>query len=393
MSAAQHPDPANGVRESGGEADSGHRFGLLARQKIRLLVQRGILRANTPFDDNQFQPASLDLRLGPVAYRVRASFLPGRARTVQERLDLLKYDEIPLDNGAVLERGCVYVAPLLEDLQLPESVSAAANPKSSTGRLDIFTRLITDRSEVFDRVEGGYRGPLFAEISPRSFSIRVRTGSRLNQIRFRRRHSQQLQMTDFALSDRELRDWHETRSALVNGPANVREGLILRVALARESVGERIGYRAQKHTDVIDIDRPGQYDMRDYWDPIEARDDRRLILDPDEFYILASQERLHVPPELAAEMVPIDPSMGEFRVHYAGFFDPGFGWSPQGHPGSRAVLEVRSHEVPFILDDGQIIGRLAYEKMAEEPDTLYGQTPVSNYQGQDLKLSKHFRPA
>ena len=380
-------DPAT----SNGESELGSRFGLLSRQKIKLLAQRDMVKADLPFDDSQFQPASLDLRLGRKAFRVRASFLPGKSRAVSDQLEALSYDEINLEDGAVLERGCVYVVPLLESLKLRDSISASANPKSSTGRLDIFTRLITDRSEVFDRVEAGYDGPLYAEISPRSFSIRVRTGTRLNQIRFRRLHSQQMLTTDFSLSDRELRQWHENVSPLVNGEANIRNGLILRVALARESVGELIGYRAQKHTDVVDVERIAHYDVRDFWEPIAARAEKRLILDPDEFYILASQERLHIPPELAAEMAPIDPAMGEFRVHYAGFFDPGFGWAPGGHPGSRGVLEVRSHEVPFILEDGQIIGRLAYEKMADEPEVLYGQTPVSNYQGQDLKLSKHFR--
>ncbi|MGE3248202.1 MAG: 2'-deoxycytidine 5'-triphosphate deaminase [Beijerinckiaceae bacterium] len=388
---ASQPQLFPASADAAAEGDFGHRYGLLSRQKIQLLVHRDMVRAAADFEESQFQPASMDLRLGRKAYRVRASFLPGKQRSVKEQLEALSYDEIDLENGAVLERGCVYVVPLLELLNLPESFSAAANPKSSTGRLDIFTRLITDRSEVFDRVENGYKGQLYAEISPRSFSVRVRTGSRLNQIRFRRRNASQMHIIDFALSDRELREWHENRSPLVNGPANIRDGLVLRVALSRESIGARIGYRAQKHTDVVDVDRVGQYDVRDFWEPLEARDDRRLILDPDEFYILASQERLHIPPELAAEMVPIDPTMGEFRVHYAGFFDPGFGWSPQGHHGSRGVLEVRSHEVPFILEDGQIIGRLAYEKMADEPEILYGQTPVSNYQGQDLKLSKHFR--
>lgn len=373
------------------ESEFGNRYGLLARQKIQLLVHREMIRSTHDFIDSQFQPASMDLRLGKKAYRVRASFLPGKQRTVQEQLEALSYDEINLEDGAVLERGCVYVVPLLEVLHLQDSISAAANPKSSTGRLDIFTRLITDHSEVFDRVASGYKGQLYAEISPRSFSVRVRTGSRLNQIRFRRRNPSQMHVIDFALTDKELRDWHEKKSPLVNGPANIRDGLVLRVALAHDTIGERIGYRAQKHTDVVDVDRVGEYDLRDFWEPLEARNNKRLILDPDEFYILASQERLHIPPELAAEMVPIDPTMGEFRVHYAGFFDPGFGWGPNGHPGSRGVLEVRSHEVPFILEDGQIIGRLAYEKMADEPEILYGQTPVSNYQGQDLKLSKHFR--
>ena len=373
------------------DSDFGHRFGLLARQKIKLMLHRDIIRASEPVTESQIQPASLDLRLGPKAWRVRASFLPGRERSVSQQLAELKFDEISIENGAVLERGCVYVVPLLEFLELPDSFTAVANPKSSTGRLDIFTRLITDHCEAFDQVAAGYKGPLFAEISPRSFSVRVRKGTRLNQIRFRRRHSAQLRLTDFTLSDKALREWHETRCKLVEGEPQIRNGLNLRVALSREMLGGQVGYRAQKHADVIDVDRVGAYDIRDFWEPIHARDDKRLILDPDEFYILASHEKLQIPPELAAEMVPIDPSMGEFRVHYAGFFDPGFGMTREGIPGSRGVLEVRSHEVPFVLEDGQVIGRLVYEEMADQPEMLYGSTSVSNYQGQGLKLSKHFR--
>lgn len=374
-----------------GDADFGQRFGLLPRQKLQLMIHRGMIRSTEAFVESQIQPASLDLRLGSRAWRVRASFLPGRKRSVSQQLAELKYDEISLDDGAVLERGCVYVVPLLEYLDLPDSFTAVANPKSSTGRLDIFTRLITDHCEAFDQVAAGYKGQLFAEISPRSFSVRVRKGSRLNQIRFRRRHPTQLRLTDFTLTDKALRDWHDTRCKLVEGEPLIREGLVLRVALSRQMLGDQVGYRAQKHADVIDVDRVGAYDIRDFWEPIHARDDCRLILDPDEFYILASHEKLQIPPELAAEMVPIDPSMGEFRVHYAGFFDPGFGVTTSGEPGSRGVLEVRSHEVPFVLEDGQIIGRLVYEEMADQPESLYGATTVSNYQGQSLKLSKHFR--
>ncbi len=372
-------------------ADLGPKFGLLPREKIHFLLRRGMIMSLAPIEDGQIQPASLDLRLGPRAYRVRASFLPGKDKTVLDQLSFLKSDEIDLEgDGAILERGCVYVVPLLEHLSLPESMSAVANPKSSTGRLDIFVRLITDGGEVFDQVARGYTGQLYAEISPRSFSVRVHKGSRLNQIRFRRWNSQQFNTTDFGLDDRELRLRHDDKK-LVDGELHLRHGLMLRIALAKETLGSVIGYRAQKHTDPIDIDRVGAYPFRDYWDEIHARDDHRLILDPGEFYILASHEKLHIPPDLAAEMIPIDPSMGEFRVHYAGFFDPGFGFSPDGYPGARGVLEVRSHEVPFILEDGQIIGRLMFEKMAEAPQVLYGQTGSSNYQGQGLKLSKHFK--
>ena len=373
--------------------DFGTQFGLLPREKIEEMQRRKMVWGQTDIEPAQLQPASLDLRLGPRAYRIRASFLPGKERSVADQLATVKSDEINLeDEGAVLERGCVYVIPLLEHLQLTESFSASANPKSSTGRLDIFTRLITDRSEVFDTVERGYEGPLYAEVSPRSFSVRVRKGSRLNQIRFRRWHPQQFfSRTEFAVDDKELRERHG-KISLVDGDLNLRNGLVVRIALGADSFENKIvGYRAQKHTDIIDVDRVGAYEISEYWEPIAARPDKRLILDPGEFYILASKEKLHIPPDLAAEMVPIDPAMGEFRVHYAGFFDPGFGFSTSGIPGSRAVLEVRSHEVPFILEDGQVIGRLVYEKMAAAPQLLYGQAGVSNYQGQGLKLSKHFQ--
>lgn len=366
--------------------------GVLPRQDIRKLVQRNMVRsASGQFVESQFQPASLDLRLGERAYRVRASFLPGPERTVEQVLAELTQDEVSLAEGAILERNCVYVVELMESLSgLPATISAFANPKSSTGRIDVFTRLIADRADAFDTVAGGYTGKLYAEISPSSFSIRVRQGSRLNQLRFRRRAGGQDEAAGFRLSDRELREVHE-RTPLVDGQVAIRNGLLFSILLAGDREGEVIGYQAQRFTDVIDVDRVGGYAIDDFWTPIRARRDRRLILDPHQFYILASKEKLHIPPGFAAEMAPIDPTMGEFRVHYAGFFDPGFGVGTNGAPGSRGVLEVRSHEVPFLLEDGQVVGRLAFEKMAAEPDALYGQIGTSNYQGQALKLSKHFR--
>ncbi len=374
--------------------DFGTQFGLLPREKIELMVRRKMIRGVEEIEEAQLQPASLDLRLGARAYRVRASFLPGRTQTVEARLDTLvgADDAISLEGrGAVLERGCVYIIPLLEHLDLPESICGIANPKSSTGRLDIFTRLTTDGSDVFDRVARGYQGPLYAEVAPRSFSVRVQKGAKLNQLRFRRLNSQQLERTDFGLDEKELRSRHEA-VPLVDRDVELRNnGLVLRVGLGAEPIDGIIGYRAQKHADILDVNRVGAYRMGDYWEPIHARPDKRLILDPDEFYILASREKLQIPPDLAAEMVPIDPAMGEFRVHYAGFFDPGFGAGPDGRPSARAVLEVRSYEVPFFLEDGQIIGRLVFEKMSEPPKVLYGADDRSNYQGQGLKLSKHFR--
>jgi dCTP deaminase len=381
-------------------ADGNQRFkpGVLPRQEIRKLVKRGTVYADdieglraADIEESQFQPASLDLRLGGTAHRVRASFLPGRSKTVLQQLDELSSDPISLEEGAVLERQCVYVVGLLERIRkLPPTISAVANPKSSTGRLDVFTRLITDQSETFDSVASGYSGPLYAEISPSSFSIKVSKGSRLNQLRFRRRNSQQLEHGEFKVGDKRLAELHQ-QSPLLDSEPKLRNGLILHVDLAAAGPDKIIGYRAQRYTDVIDVNRIAGYALTDFWEPLFAREDKRLILDPNQFYILVSKEKLHIPPTLAAEMVPIDPMMGEFRVHYAGFFDPGFGWSAHGHSGSRAVLEVRSHEVPFILEDGQVVGRLAYEEMTGEPDVLYGQGGTSSYQGQGLKLSKHFR--
>jgi dCTP deaminase len=363
--------------------------GLLSRQRIRALAAAGGILSNHPLEPAQFQPASLDLRLGREAFRVRASFLPGRGAGVEERLHSLGPERLALDGeGAVLEKGIVYLAPLLERLALPPHLSGAANPKSSTGRLDIFTRLIVDQSEAFDDVPGGYSGRLWVEISPRSFSVRVREGTPLNQLRFRGRADGGTGAAGFSLSDAEVRSRHAA-SPLVDGPLKLRDGLIVHVGLAGAS-GAIAGYRAVRSGAVIDVDRPGAYAAEDFWEPIRARADRRLILDPDAFYILASREKMHIPADLAAEMAPVDPALGEFRVHYAGFFDPGFGASADGRPGARAVLEVRGRDVPFLLEDGQPVGRLIFEPLADAADELYGATANSNYQGQGLKLSKHF---
>ena len=362
--------------------------GILAVQDIEALTSSGAITAMRPYDGDQIQPASLDLRLGTRAYRVRASFLPGPDLSVDAKIRALTLHEIDLSEGAVLETGCVYVVPLMETLRLPADVSASANPKSSTGRLDIFTRVICDQARAFDTIPAGYHGPLYLEVSPRTFPIKVRAGSRLTQIRFRR--------GDARLTDAETQALHERETIVSGGDAVIRDGLTLSIDLEGTApfsgqTGNLVGYRAKRHTGVIDVDRKAALEVLDFWEPIVRRGDQRsLILDPDEFYILVSREAVHVPPDFAAEMVPFDPLVGEFRVHYAGFFDPGFGHAAAGGAGARAVLEVRSHEVPFILDHGQTIGRLVYERMGERPSALYGQTG-SNYQAQGLKLSKHFK--
>jgi len=365
-------------------------FGLFARQKIKAMEGRRLLWAEREIEDAQFQPASLDLRISKEAFRVRASFLPGRERSVRDRLKSLNAEPVSLAGaGTVLEKDIVYVARLMERLELRPNLSGAANPKSSTGRLDIFTRLIVDGSEAFDDVPLDYRGELWLEISPRSFSVRVREGSKLSQIRFRNRNSQHMEKYTFALTDDEIRKKHD-ETPLVDGDLNLREGVVLRVDLSGAG-HEIVGYRAIKNSDVIDISRVAGYAAEDFWEPIYARPDGRLILDPGEFYILASREKLQIPADLAAEMAPIDPAIGEFRVHYAGFFDPGFGCGPDGRPSARAVLEVRSRDVPFLIEDGQPVGRLIFEELADAADELYGASATSNYQGQGLKLSKHFR--
>ena len=359
--------------------------GILPDHEIAALFDSGALVATRALDADQIQPASLDLRLGAMAWRVRASFLPGPDSLVGDKLERLKLHAFDLTEGAVLETGCVYIVPLMESLDLPAEISASANPKSSTGRLDIFTRVMSDRGEEFDKVPAGYSGPLYLEVSPRTFPILVRAGSRLSQIRFRNGGA--------TLNESELHRLHEVETLVASERPNISGGgIALSIDLSGDAQG-LVGYRGKRHTGLIDVDKRNAHDVLDYWEPIRVRGRKELILDPDEFYILVSREAVHVPPGHAAEMTPFDPLVGEFRVHYAGFFDPGFGHSAAGGTGSRAVLEVRSHEVPFILDHGQIVGRLVYERMASRPKALYGADLKSNYQAQGLKLSKHFRAA
>ena len=367
------------------------RAGILPSQAIAKLIEDGAIHAPEPIPPAQIQPASLDLRLGRVAHRVRASFLPGLGTTVMERIGRLGMHSMDLSEGAVLERGCVYIVPLMEALALPKGISGAANPKSSTGRLDVFTRMIADGAPEFDRVPAGYEGPLFAEISPRTFSILARQGDRLSQIRMRRGSP--------PATDTALRALHE-RAPLVHGadrPADIADGIAISVDLSGtgpQALGPEalVGYRAKHHSAVIDLARIAYYEPREFWEPVHAVDGgKAIILNPDDFYILGSREPVSVPPDHAAELVPYDAQVGEFRVHYAGFFDPGFGHTGVRGKGTHAVLEVRSRDVPFVLEHGQIVGRLAYERLTEEPDKLYGAAIGSSYGRQGLALSKHFK--
>ena len=348
--------------------------GVLTATELRACLEAGIITGSP--GGARVQPASLDLTLGPSAVRVRAAFLPGAGRTVAERLDELRLHTLDLAGGAVLEKGCVYVVELAEGAALPPGLSATANPKSSTGRIDVFVRLVTDHGTAYERVPDGYAGPLYAEISPRTFSVLAREGSSLNQLRLRRGEA--------GLSDDELSDRH-AHEALSTG-ATVGGGLRLSVDLS-DAHGPVVGYRARRHAGLIDVDAVGALDPSGYWEPIEAPRTGYTILDPDEFYILASREQLGVPLDLAAEMVAIDTELGAFRAHYAGFFDPGFGVGR----GSRAVLEVRGFDAPFVLEHGQTVARLTYERLSGAVAQGYGDGLGSNYQGQGLRLSKHFR--
>ncbi len=306
----------------------------------------------------QIQPASLDLRLGHKAYRLRASFLPGVGRSVMDCLPDVHMHEVDLSGGAVLETGCVYLVPLQESLALPNDLSAAANPKSSTGRLDVFTRVICDGADSFDAIRAGYKGPLYAEIAPRTFSVLVRPGDRLVQLRFR------------------------------SGDLEILNTQTVSIDLEGVDGSGIIGWRARRHAGLVDVSGVGAHAARDYWEPLYS-DNGQLVLDPEEFYILASKEAVSIPENQAAEMAPIAPEIGEFRAHYAGFFDPGFGVASAGGEGSRAVLEVRGRDVPFLLRHGQPVAKLVFEAMSEVPESLYG-AKGSHYQAQGLRLSKHF---
>lgn len=373
--------------------------GVLSSQEILELIHKNVITSENGIEKDLIQPASIDLRLGIKAWRVPASFLPGKGNKVSSRLKDLAMHEFSLIDGAVLECGCVYIVKLLENVSLTDNLTGIANPKSSTGRLDVFTRLIVDGAMEFEEVPAGYQGPLYAEISPRTFSVLVRTGSRLNQLRLKRGQS--------FTSDKEMEILQEHVGLVrnqdnINLPDKIKNGVPLSVDL----VGENglIGYKARKHSMLIDIDKPNHYKRELFWEKITVEDllyqggdyqnknnQGSLILSPDAFYILASKEYVSVPSKYAAEMRAYDTKVGEFRAHYAGFFDPGFGITELGASKTKAVLEVRSHDVPFLIEQDQTVCRLVYEPMANVPSILYGEAGSSNnYQAQGLKLAKHF---
>jgi dCTP deaminase len=369
------------------EASEPRTTGILPSQGIKELISRGQITGNAPITEEQIQPASLDLRLGDIAHRVRASFLPGPGGTVEAKIKELRMTRVDLTSAAVFEKNCVYIVPLLEELHLPDSISGKANPKSTTGRLDIFTRLITDYGVEFDRLPAGYKGRLYAEIVPRTFTVGIRAGMKLSQLRFVEGAANS-QNTEIQELDR--------REAVVymdeDRPAKAQFNRGLRITVNLEGgVGEVIAYKARPNAPLIELDKMNHYSPEEFWEPLYQNQNRSLILDAGAFYILASRERVRVPPDFAAEMVPFDPSDGEFRIHYAGFFDPGFGYGSSDIKGTRAVLEVRAHEVPFFIEHGQLVGRLNYMRLLARPEKIYGVQIGSSYQQQALALSKQFR--
>jgi len=377
-------------RPSGEPADLADLTGVLPSQQLREAVTSGWLTAGDwRIPAESVQPASVDLRLGEHAWALRCSFLPDSDSSVEEKIEDIAFERIDLRDGAALERDRPYLVPLIEGLRLPEAIRAKANPKSSTGRLDVFTRVLTDRNHRFDEIAGGYNGKLYLEVVPRTFAIRVKTGLALNQVR--------LMAGDARLSDVELLSLHERSPLLYRdsrpvpiSEISIADGLFLSldVSGSAESI---VGYRAKKNSLPIDLTKVGALNWRDYWEPVYPERGRRIVLEPEVFYLLLSSEGVSIPPSYAAEMLAYDPTAGELRTHYAGFFDPGFGFHlDQTAPGSRAALEVRARDVSFMVEHGQPVCKLAFERMAEEPDVLYGRGIGSNYQGQLTMLSKHF---
>ena len=379
--------------------------GILSMPQLKQAFEAGIISADAPLLEGQLQPASLDLRLGARAWRVQASFLPGQGECVKDKLDGLSMHEIDLRGGAVLEKGCVYIAEIMEGLNLPENITGLANPKSSTGRLDVFTRLIVEEVDKADKIEfemvpSGYSGRLYAEISPRTFSIWARQGSRLSQLRLRVHN--EVRENEEGTMDHLVRGgvpplmaWQISQRTTINNSTNYGINLSVNLSeVAHPQISGLIGWRARKYAGMIDVDKVGEYEIAAFWEPV-TRDHLTadgLVLNPDEFYILASREYVTVPAEYAAEMTAYDTRIGEFRAHYAGFFDPGFGAAEYGAGATRAVLEVRSHDVPFFIEERQTVCRLFYEPLSLVPDTLYGaEGGGSHYQAQGLKLSKHFK--
>jgi len=382
------------MRNADATTTDGAGAGVLPDVALRAAVEAGWITASTPLGDEQFQPASLDLRLGPLAYQLRASFLPFR-ETVQGRLDGdtdLVIDRVSLAEGATLQRGSVYLVPLLELLALPGDVRGRSNPKSTTGRLDIFTRVITDRTPRFDEIAPGYRGPLYLEVSPQSFPIRVHTGASLNQLR--------LLSGDTAIGDEALRELYRSQPLLYDDDDRpipldrvaFNDGLCMGVDLSGRATDGIIGYRAHPNPPVVDLARVGHYDVAEYWEPIKRPGRDAYILEANRFYILVSKERIRVPPSFAAEMVVYDAGAGEIRTHYAGFFDPGFGFGDGSVLGTKVVMEVRAREVPFLVYDGQTSFKVWFEALRGRPSRVYGVGLRSSYQHQTLSLSKHFRP-
>jgi len=369
--------------------------GYLPYQMIQSACRQGFIHSEFAINPAQFQPVSLDLRLGPKAYRIQCSFLPEND-TVEEKLKQVKLYEFDISEGeGILEKGAIYLIPLMEELNFPPAMFGLANPKSSTGRLDMFTRVIIDRSYRFDEIRKEYKGKMYLEIIPRSFPVKVKAGLSLNQLRIG-------YVTSETLGKQGLEPEYKKSPILFDGngfeiPYNlvrVKDGIYIGVDLAGKNADDIIAYKAKTNSSVIDLSKINHYDPDDFWEPIYRTRNNRLILEPECFYIMMSKEKICVAPHLLAEMVAYEPNSGELRTHYAGFFDPGFGWvegESRLNLGTRAVMEVRPHDVPFMVEDGQTFCRLKFERVIETPTIVYGKKIHSNYHSQGLALSKYFK--
>ncbi len=369
--------------------------GYLPCQLIEQAHHQGMIHSQEPIESSQIQPVSLDLRLGPKAYRIQCSFLPENEPVETKLKEICLYD-FDITDGGILEKNAIYLIPLMEELALPSSLYGLANPKSSTGRLDMFTRVIVDKGHRFDEIPRGYRGKLYLEVISRSFPVKVHAGLSLNQLRLTYAQSPTLGKQGLELKYKNHPILFDRNGFVIPfDQIKVESGIYISLDISGDQLESIIAYKAKTNSTVIDLSKIRHYKADEFWEPIYRNKKNRLILEPESFYIMMSKERVCIWPDWLAEMIAYEPNSGELRTHYAGFFDSGFGWNGTDelmNQGTRAVMEVRPHDVPFMVEDGQTFCRLKFEKVVERPEKVYGLALNSNYHSQGLALSKYFDP-
>lgn len=361
--------------------------GVLASQEIRELIHKGHIKHA---DEKSIRPASLDLTITSEVYRLEEMFLPKSGETIRDILKNARPSAHHLSHP--LERNVLYLARLQEHLSLPDGIHCVCNPKSSTGRVDIQVRVLADGVPRYDAVmPGGYDGDLWLLMSPKSFPVKIDAGESLSQIRFVRGSSRVTEEEiEETLTAHDLLWDIEGKPLRESGRLSDQDGsLILGIDVSRDLVGwECLGLHR-----ILDLSKRGHYYAEEFFRPLRRTGDH-IRLQNNGFYILYTRERVQVPPHLACEMVPMDERSGEFRVHYAGFIDPGWGWGIDGSAnGRRLVLEIRPFE-DIVLRDGQPVGKIKFEKMSSRPDQVYDQIDSNYINETELpRLSKHFRAA